>query len=140
MNSRHQVGTLAGVLVTTGLLLSAQTYIYAPVIGGIVAAAASAHTPAQGARAGAFTGIAMLPVSVLLAVGIVGGPLENASGIAQLLESLRGIGPKTPLFYATFVYIIALYTAFTGAVFGTVTATVRTVLPVEPRKVETDHE
>lgn len=140
MNRRHRIAILAGVFITTGLLFSAQTYIYAPMVGGIAAAAVSSDTPLQGAKAGVLLGIAMFLVGTVLAVGVVVGPLSDVTGIDKLLESLRGIGPKTPLFYATFVYVIGLYNLITGAVFGTLTGAAMTILPVNTSGIQTDHE
>jgi hypothetical protein len=99
-------------------------------IGSIAAAVASARTPVQGGKAGALMGIAMFLVGIVLTVGFVGGPLSYLDGIDKLLQSLRGIGSKTPLFYAVFVYVIGLYTVITGVVFGTLTGAAMTILPV----------
>lgn len=107
-----------GTLLTVVLVLMPQTYAYAPIVGGLAAGALSDHRW-EGARAGVVMGTLMIPVGVGLTLVTVYLPSGLETGLGVLFRSMRGMGPRSLVFYGTVVYFLALYTALVAGVFGT---------------------
>lgn len=112
-------GGFVCAILTAILFVMPQTYQYAPLIGGFVIAGLTARTIGQGFKIGLTAGLFIIPISVVLTVLVTMAPLSGTeTGITILLRSLQGMGRSNIVFYAVFIYFLALYTGLAGGLFG----------------------
>jgi len=113
------VPVVAGALVSTVLLLLPVPYVYVLLVGALVAGGISEVLSKFGPSVGAALGLGMIPggfvVATLLAVS---PPTFANSAAADLLRAMQGMGPRNTVFYAVFVYFIAVYTGLCGMLVG----------------------
>ncbi|MFB6195506.1 MAG: hypothetical protein ABEI80_04995 [Haloplanus sp.] len=123
MNRDLPTAAIAGSAITAGLFLVPSTYQYAPILGGVVVGLLAGDRR-TGAREGAFMGLLLIPLGVVVtAVGVLALPGVE-TGVDVLVRSMRGMGPRTVVFYVTLVYFLATYAGLAGGLFGSVVGTV----------------
>lgn len=109
-----RVGSVLGAAVTTLLFVLPVPYAYAPIVGAAFAGVFRGGGPVHRAKAGVEMGVLLFPMSLVVALLLIGGFVPVDSGAQAYAAGMSGAGSSGAIFYAIFAYSYAVYSAVVG--------------------------